>query len=133
MEQRNIYRGYPARAWITLQLQSRSGESQLLDLLVDTGSPCSIIVEETIMAKMRWHDSTRSSSNFGLLSGGWLHITIPQIGFDEKVLGYSNDSVVQVVQRTDLNFSGLIGLPLLRMLRYGGDEGTFWIRRHGRS
>jgi hypothetical protein len=35
---------------------------------------------------------------------------------------------VNVVKRSDPEFGGLVGLPLLRMLEYGGDAGWFWIR-----
>jgi hypothetical protein len=72
--------------------------------------------------------SITTDSNFGPLEGGWLRIAIPDLAFDEKTLGYANDSVVNVVKRSDPGFAGLVGLPLLRMLEYGGDAGRFWIR-----
>ncbi|MDZ4852693.1 MAG: hypothetical protein SGI77_25670 [Pirellulaceae bacterium] len=128
MEQRNIYRGSPARAWIRLQLLSRVSEIVELEFLVDTGNPCAVIIDESTMMANRWREATQTDSNFGLLTGGWLHITVPETGFDAKMLGYSNDTVASVVKRSDPNFGGLVGLPLLRLFEYGGDAGTFWIR-----
>ena len=80
------------------------------------------------MQEFRWRDSTSTTSNFGYLEGGWLRIVIPDIELDVKTLGYSNDTVVNIVKRSDLSFAGLVGLPLLRFLEFGGNEGWFWVR-----
>jgi hypothetical protein len=128
LEQRNVYRGNPARAWIRVQLISPHDESRALNLLVDTGNPCAIIIDLGTMETLRWRDSGSARSNFGSLEGGWLRVAIPELGFDEKTLGYANDSVVSVVKRSEANFAGLVGLPLLRMLEYGGNDGWFWVR-----
>ncbi|MGA2616749.1 MAG: hypothetical protein ABSF26_04010 [Thermoguttaceae bacterium] len=80
------------------------------------------------MQALRWRESIRTDSNFGPLEGGWVRIVIPELGFDVKTLGYGNDSVVKVVKRSDTGFGGLVGLPLLQMLEYGGDDGRFWVR-----
>jgi len=127
-EQRNVYRGDPARAWILAEIISPLGQSCELELLVDTGNPCAIIVSQGTMELLRWRDSGSTRSNFGALEGGWLRLAIPDIGFDVKILGYANDSVVNVVKRSDERFAGLVGLPLLRMLEYGGNDGWFWVR-----
>ena len=127
-EQRNVYRGEPARAWLRLELISADGRARQLELLVDTGNPCAIIVDVATMQSLRWRESVSTDSNFGPLEGGWLHIAIPELGLDFKTLGHANDSVVNVVKRSDPGFGGLVGLPLLRMLEYGGDGGRFWIR-----
>jgi hypothetical protein len=127
-EQRNVYRGDPARAWLRLELISANGRFREVELLVDTGNPCAIIIDTATMQSLRWRESIRTDSNFGPLEGGWLRIAIPELGFDVKTLGYANDSVVKVVRRSDPGFRGLVGLPLLRMIEYGGDGGQFWIR-----
>jgi hypothetical protein len=80
------------------------------------------------MLNMEWREATDSDSNFGLVRGGWLRLAIPEIGFDARIVGYANDKVVEIVKRSDRRFGGLIGLPLLRMLEYGGDRGLFWVR-----
>jgi hypothetical protein len=127
-EQRNVYRGEPARAWLRLQLISPDDRVHEVELLADTGNPCSIIIDVATMQSLHWRESVSADSNFGPLQGGWLRIAIPQLAFDVKTVSYANDSVVDVVKRSDPGFAGLVGLPLLRMLEYGGDRGCFWIR-----
>jgi hypothetical protein len=127
-QQRNVYRGEPARAWARLHLIAVSGRVHELEFLVDTGNPCTIIIDTAAMRSLRWRESIITDSNFGPLEGGWLRIAIPEIALDVKTLGYANDSVVNVVRRSDPGFAGLVGLPFLRMVEYGGDDGWFWIR-----
>lgn len=127
-EQRNVYRGEPARAWVRAELIARDGRRHGLDLVVDTGNPCEVIVDITTMLAVEWREATDSDSNFGLVRGGWLRVAIPEIGFDARIVGYANDKVVEIAKRSDRRFGGLIGLPLLRMLEYGGDGGFFWVR-----
>ena len=103
-EQRNIYRGTPARAWLRLQLISPEDRIHEFEFLVDTGNPCPIIIDMETMQALRWRESTSTDSNFGALQGGWLHVAIPELAFDTKTLGYANDSVVKVVQRSDPEF-----------------------------
>jgi hypothetical protein len=127
-QQRNVYKGEPARAWVRLQLVSANGRIHELEFLVDTGNPCAIIIDTTTMRALRWRESVITDSNFGPLEGGWLRIAVPEAALDVKTLGYANDAVVNVVKRSDPGFAGLVGLPLLRMVEYGGDGGWFWIR-----
>ena len=127
-EQRNVYKGEPARAWLRLQLISANERVHESEFVVDTGNPCAIIIDTATMRSLRWRESTITDSNFGPLAGGWLRIAIPELAFDIKTLGYANDAVVKVVKRSDPGFAGLVGLPFLRMLNYGGDGGSFWIR-----
>ena len=97
-------------------------------LLVDTGNPYEIIVDAATMQSMRWHAADESESNFGIAEGGWLQIEIAEIGFGAFIVGYANDKIAGIVKRSDWGFDGLIGLPLLRMLVYGGDRGFFWVQ-----
>jgi hypothetical protein len=127
-EQRNVYKGEPARAWIRLQLLSADDRVHEFEFLVDTGNPCAIIIDTATMRSVRWRESIVTDSNVGPLAGGWLRIAIPELAFDGKTLGYANDAVVNVVKRSDPAFAGLVGFPSLRMLKYGGDDGWFWIR-----
>lgn len=99
-----------------------------MEFVVDTGNPCAIIIDTVTMRSLRWRESIVTDSNFGPLEGGWLRIAIPELAFDAKTLGYANDSVVNVVKRSHPGFAGLVGLPFLRMVEYGGDRGWFWIR-----
>jgi len=127
-QQKNIYRGEPARAWIRLHLVSAGNEWRECDFLVDTGNPCAIIVDASTMRGFVWRGSVSTDSNFGALEAGWLRLAIPELEFDVKTLGYASDKLVDVVKRSDPKFAGLVGLPLLRMLEYGGNGGHFWVK-----
>ena len=54
----------------------------------------------------------------------------PLIGqtLNARVLAYGNDPLVQEVKVDSTDFAGLIGLPFLRMMEYGGNIDWFWIR-----
>jgi len=127
-EQRTIYKGVPARAWLRLQLISANDRIHELEFVVDTGNPCAIIIDTATMQALQWRESSSTNSNFGSLEGGWLRVVIPELGFDEKTLGYANDAVVNVVKRSRPEFAGLVGLPMLRMVEFGGNGGSFWVR-----
>lgn len=80
------------------------------------------------MRDCRWRESISTASNFRSLEGGWLRVVIPELLFDQKMLGYANDAVANVVKKSGPDFAGLVGLPLLRMFEFGGNRGQFWIR-----
>ena len=111
-----------------MHLIAPNDQLRTLELAVDTGNPCAIIIDAEMMQTMRWRESSSAQSNFGSLDGGWLRVAIPELEFDVKLLGHANDSVVDVARRSDAKFVGLAGLPLLRMLEYGGNGGFFRIR-----
>ena len=68
------------------------------------------------------------STNFGILEGGWLQLSMPELGLMQPILGYASDAVVTAAKTSSPAFDGLAGLPLLRLLEYGGDASSFWIR-----
>ena len=41
------------------------------------------------------------------------------------MIGYGSDAVVAATQANSPDFGGLVGLPLLRTMRYGGDADFF--------
>jgi hypothetical protein len=67
-------------------------------------------------------------TNFGLLRSGWLRVVIPELGFDRQLLGFASDQVVAAARSSSPAFEGLAGLPLLRMMQYGGDASSFWLQ-----
>lgn len=69
------------------------------------------------------------ATNFGSMQGGWVHVVIPEIQFDQKVLAYASDAVVQSAQKSHPAFQGMAGLPLFRLLEYSGDADWFCIRQ----
>jgi hypothetical protein len=127
-EQRNPYKGSPPRPWVRLRFSAPGGGYHEIELLADTGNPCSIIVSQKLMAKLTYRAAPDVNSNFGLLAGGWLHINMPDLGLDVDLVGYASDHVVATTKNSSNDFEGLAGLPLLRLLEYGGDANCFWLR-----
>jgi len=128
-EQRNAYKGSPLRPWATIQLVGKKGRRFHLDLMVDTGSPCALIVSPDTLLGCQYRGAPPKGSNFGLLAGGWIRVVIGDLSLDAKVLAYASDNVVAAAKESHRDFSGLIGLPLLRMVEYGGNADWFWMRQ----
>src|SRR5256885_2263751 len=127
-EQRNSYKGTPPRPWIRAVVVGADGATKHLDLLADTGNPCAVIVSTETLRQFNLGLTPGMSTNFGPLEGGWLRIRVPEIGFDEDVLAYGGHEVVLAARASHNDFEGLVGLPLLRMMEYGGDRDEFWLR-----
>jgi len=70
-------------------------------------------------------------SNFGGLTGGWLELAMPEFGLFSPVLGFGSDHVLKAVQAASTDFRGIVGLPLLRQVEYGGDHLAFWLHLRG--
>jgi hypothetical protein len=128
-EQRNRYKGFPARPWVRLRLTALDSAEHALELLADTANPCALIICRPAMAILKLRTAPDITSNFGLLEGGWLHIYMPELGLDLDVKGYASDAVVTGALASSPDFQGLVGLPFLRLLEYGGDINRFWLRR----
>jgi hypothetical protein len=128
LEQRNQYKGSPSRPWVRLQLVDPAGEARQVELVADTGSPFALIIDATNMASLKQGDGPDVNTNFGPLAAGRVRIAIPDLSFVDQVLGYASDSVCATVRKSSADFHGLVGLPLLRLLEYGGDSDYFWIR-----
>jgi len=128
LEQRRAYKGSPPRAWIRLMIVGPNNESCVIDALADTGNPCALIVSQEVMSRFNSGVSPGMSTNFGKLDGGWLRIQIPELSFDADLLCYAGASVVEAVSASHSDFTALAGLPLLRLLEYGGDDNSFWLR-----
>jgi hypothetical protein len=128
-KQRNGYVGNPPRAWLRVTVGALGGPERELCVVVDTGNPCALIVGLEVFREFLVDEAGDITSNFGLLQGGWLDVTIGEVGFRGRVQAYGNDQVATAVQHSDRRFLGLAGLPLLRKLEYGGDADAFWLRR----
>jgi hypothetical protein len=127
-EQRNPYQGAPPRPWIRVALVAPDGTTRDLQVLADTGSPFALVVARSTLQQFQSIGVPSVSSNFGNLEGGWLRLQIPDAGIDEDVLAYGSDNVARAVESSHPDFEGLAGLPLLRMMEYGGNRDDFWIR-----
>jgi len=134
-EQRNSYKGSWPRAWLRIQLVALGRVAvQDIDVLVDTGSTCSMIVSTATMARFGVHTGRPPTpSNFGALIPALLHLVIPDVGYDDWVEAYENDTAVAEAKKSSPDFEGLLGLPLLRQFEYGGDATSFWLRPAGNT
>jgi hypothetical protein len=127
--QLNAYKGATPRSWVRLRFAAVDGSLHERELLADTGSPCAVILGQTDVALLLRASAAGIQTNFGPLTGAWLNIDMPELGLTRPILGFGSDAVSQTVQGDSPDFSGLAGLPLLRMVEYGGDAASFWIRK----
>lgn len=127
-EQRNPYRGIPPRAWVRIRLVAGNGTARELELVADTGCPQYVIISLANLAALKYADLPDLTTNFGPLVGGQLYVQMPELGLDLGIVGYGSDVVVSATQSSHADFEGLAGLPLLRLLEYGGNADSFWIR-----
>ncbi len=75
-EQRNPYLGDPARACVHVSIHALDETQRETVLLVDTGCPCPIIVDEDTLRECLAEEAADVMTNFGLLKGGWSDVTI---------------------------------------------------------
>jgi hypothetical protein len=127
--QQNHYKGNIPRAWIRLRLLAPDGSFHEREMLADTGSPCALILGMADLSLLAHSGAAGVNSNFGFLTGGWMELQMPELGLIQPILGYGSDPVAQAARRNCSDFSGLIGLPLLRLMEYGGDADWFWLRQ----
>lgn len=99
--------------------------------MADTGNPLALIIASHNMARLKVGDAPDIQSNFGSLQGGWLQLAMPELGLVQAVPGYASDTVAAAAKASHIDFEGLAGLPLLRLLEYGGDANWFWVRAAG--
>ncbi|HET6882258.1 MAG TPA: hypothetical protein VFI31_18985 [Pirellulales bacterium] len=97
-------------------------------LLADTGNPFAIIIGETTMERLRRRAASDVDTNFGILKGFWLRLNMPELGLEQELLAYASDAVAEAAETSDRAFEGLAGLPFLRLLEFGGDADSFWLR-----
>lgn len=127
-EQRNPYKGKPPHPWIRVRLVGPNGAEIEMDLVADTGNPVALILDPRTMAQFRHGVCASLTSNFGTLDGGWVRVIIPETNLDLMLVGFGSNTVAATVQQYSPDFVGLLGLPVLRMMEYGGDQYWFWIR-----
>jgi hypothetical protein len=125
--QHNPYKGTTPRCWLRLRFAAADGSLHERELLADTCSPCAVILEQADLALLLRTAAAGVNSNFGHL-GAWLELNMPELGLGSQLLGFGNDHVFHTVQLDSPDFAGLVGLPFLRMVEYGGNATSFWIR-----
>jgi hypothetical protein len=125
--QDNPYKGATPRCWVRLRFAAADGSLHERELLADTGSPCAVIIGQADLALLLRASAAAMNTNFGYLTGGWLELDMPELGLTNAILGYGSDAVMQAVQLDSPDFAGLVGLPSLRMVEYGGNSKSFWL------
>lgn len=128
-EQVNPYKGNPLRPWVRLRLVAVDNSIHELELLADTGSPSAIVLSRAELAVLNQGNAPDVNTNFGILEGGWLRIEMPELGLSQFVIGYGSDPVASAAKSSSPDFAGLAGLPLLRLMEYGGNATEFWLRK----
>jgi hypothetical protein len=127
--QRNPYKGRAPRCWATIRFAAADGSLHERELVADTGSPSAVILGLSDLTLLSRAAAPNANSNFGQLTGAWLELAMPELGLTGMVSAFGSDQVLRAVQADDPDFAGLLGLPLLRMVEYGGDGATFWLRQ----
>jgi hypothetical protein len=125
--QRNAYKGATSRCWVRLRFAASDGSLHERELVADTGSPCAVILGQADLALLLRAATPGVGTNSGPLTGGWLELVLPELGLTGPIRGFGSDHVLQAVQSDSSDFAGLVGLPVLRMVEYGGDDSTFWV------
>ena len=130
-EQRNPYKGSLPRPWIRIRFSTPAGLLWEGEFLADTGCPQELVVSRSLLSRLQHRKAPSVNTNFGVLSGAWLELAMPELGLVRRSLGYGNDSIVAAARASSPHFEGLVGLPFLRLLEYGGDANWFWVRATG--
>jgi hypothetical protein len=125
--QRNPYKGMSPRCWVRLRFVAADGSLHERELLADTGCPSAVILGLSDLTLLDRGAAAGRGSNFGPLAGAWLELRMPELGLNQRIIGYGSDNVWQIVQHDSPDFAGLVGLPVLRMVEYGGDSTAFWL------
>ena len=81
-----------------------------------------------LLLSLRHEPGVERESNFGKLIGGWLRLYCPELGLVEFIRGFGSEKALELVSRSDPALVGLVGLPVLRLMEYGGNYDSFWIR-----
>src|SRR5947209_8353630 len=119
--QRNPYKGTTPRCWVRLRFAAPDGSLHERELVADTGCPYAVILGQTDFTRLLRASGVGRNTNFGFLTGGWLALSMPELGLSTQITGFGSDQVWQAVQLDSPDFAGLVSLPLLQMIEYGGD------------
>jgi hypothetical protein len=127
--QSNPYKGTQPRCWVRLRFAAADGTLHERELVADTGSPFFIILGLADLGLLSRGHTAGLGTNFGFMFGALVELSMPELGLTTQVQGYGSEDVLGAVQQDSPDFAGIAGLPLLRMLEYGGDATSFWVRK----
>lgn len=127
-ERLTLNKGKPQRTWLKLDFLDRAGVEVSLELLADTGCPQAIVLNEEMFDRLARSHTRKIQTNFGPMHGGWIRLHTLDLGLVEMVEAFGSDEMAQFAVNSHPDFVGVVGLPVLRLMEYGGDYDTFWIR-----
>jgi hypothetical protein len=61
-------------------------------------------------------------TNFGQLDGGWMRLSMPELGLTQQVLGFASDAVMQAARKSHSEFDGLVGFAAFASRRIWGRQ-----------
>ncbi|PJB70321.1 MAG: hypothetical protein CO095_09030 [Armatimonadetes bacterium CG_4_9_14_3_um_filter_58_7] len=105
-------------------------------LIVDTGCPVEMILDERTLERLKLNVIEPKPSNFGWLSGYMVRVVMPDVDFDRQVPAYANAAVVKIARADGCD--GLVGKPFLDRFHFDdNDVGRFclqsWAEYHSLS
>jgi hypothetical protein len=123
------YRTNPVpRIQITTDFVDSGRQKDSRILLVDTGCPLDGIIDFNTAERMNHgYFVSSKSGHFGEMQGYLMKIVLPTIHFEQVVPFWSNQKVTQSLASE--GFDGMIGLPLLQKLTYGGNAIEFFLEK----
>jgi hypothetical protein len=131
-EQRNRYRGRPPVPWITVRFTLAEGRGAIeRSLAVDTGDEQAVRIGCADMRLLRLRRGPTVQTNVGRADGGWVTLSIEEIGLERTVLAFATDELVAVVRHISPDLAGQVGMQFLRTVEYGGNDREFWLRSLG--
>jgi hypothetical protein len=97
-------------------------------LAVDTGDEQAVRIGSADMDLFRHRRGPTEQTNFGRAVGGWVMLSIPEIGLERAVLAFATDELLAVIREISPDLAGQVGMRFLRMVEYGGNDHEFWVR-----
>jgi hypothetical protein len=105
-----------------------NGDARDWKLIADIGCPVPLVIGVDDLPDCSFSAGANVQSNCGFLESAWLHLAMAEFGLDFLILGYSSEEVLDSARTDHPDIGGLVGLPFLRLLEYGGNANEFWIR-----
>ena len=127
-EQKNFYLGRSGRPWLKLDFLTVEGAREELALVADTGCPFDLVLAPEVFDRLSVFDLPALSTNFGELLAGRIRLYMPEMGIDRFLVALRSETVGSNLAAEHPDFSGLVGLPFLRLGEYGGDPSSFYFR-----
>lgn len=82
-------------------------------------------------AVMRHFGANRGSQftgPYGPMTPATINVEIPEIGLAASITAHECPMIEALVKASHQDFDGLVGLPLLQLTEYGGNDEEFWVK-----